>query len=170
MVNRNPYVISIIPTLCRHSLNLRLADMWLLPLALNPPAALLATAFGNFSSSTAAFVPVQSMGKLDTLMKWLLIPSYPLFIAFKSLLPQSRFCWIFVLHYGVSFLSEILSIFQLLHAYFRGKKSLFYELWDQSVDHFHARLPYAAVSFSVAYFSYYCLWFILPFSLIRAPM
>jgi hypothetical protein len=154
----------------RHSLNLRLADMWLLPLAFNPPTALLAAAFSNLSSSTAAFAPVQTMGRLDALMKWVFVPSYPLLIVFIRLMPQSNFCCLLVVYFAVNFASEVLSVTQLIWVYFRGKKTLLLDLWDEGVDHFHARLPYSAALFAVAYFSYYCLWFMLPLSLIRGPM
>ena len=146
--------------------------MWLMPLTLNPPLALLVAAFSNTSSCASAFAPVQSMGKLDTLAKWILIPSYPLMMMFWDLFSQSRFCVVLFVHFGVSYVSEALSVLQLCWVWYLGreKRSVFYELWDQTIDHFHARLPYAAATFALAYFSYHVLWRILPLALIRAPM
>ncbi len=103
-------------------------------------------------------------------MKWLLIPSYPLMMMFIDLLPHTSVCWLFVVFYGAHYVSELLSILQILSAYFRGKKSLLDDLWDENIDHFVARLPQAAASFALAYFCYGCLWFVLPLTFVRAPM
>jgi hypothetical protein len=86
--------------------------MWMLPLTLHSPTALLAACIGNTSSITA-FDTVRNMGKLDAVFKWVFVPSYPLYVLSLDLLPQSRFFWILVLHFGVSFASELLLIVQL---------------------------------------------------------
>jgi hypothetical protein len=89
--------------------------MWMLPLTLHSPTALLAACLGN-TSSVAPFDAIRNMGKLDTVFKWIFIPSYPLYVLSLDLLPQSRFFWILVVHFGVSFVSELLLIVQLFLA------------------------------------------------------
>ena len=144
----------------------------MLPLTLHPPTALLAASLGNVSSSAAIFETVRGMGKLDTLLKWLLMPSYPLAIVAWELLPQSKYFWILVAHFGVNFLSELLMVTQLLLSYFiiENHKPTLRNLLHQCLDHLLARLPHAALAFVFSYFCYYGLWHVLPHYLIRAPM
>lgn len=144
--------------------------MWMLPLTFHSPSALLWAAFGNVSSAPAAFAPVRNMGTLDTLVKWIIVPSYPLLVVAVNILPQSKFFWVLVAHYGVCFVNELLFITQLLLAYLSGNKSALHNLWDQCVGHFQARLPRAAITFALAFGGFYCLWPVLPLSLIRFPM
>ncbi len=156
----------------RHSHNLRVVDLWMLPLTLHSPTALLAASFGNVSSSAAIFEAVRGMGKLDTVFKWLLMPSYPLLVVAWDLLPQSKYFWILVAHFGVNFLSELLLVTQLLLSYFiiEKHKPTIRNVLDQCIDHLLARLPHAVLAFVFSYFCFYCLWHMLPHYLIRAPM
>ncbi len=158
--------------ICRHSHNLRLADLWMLPLTMHSPTALLAAAFCNISSYPAIFDSIRDMAKSDMVLKWIFVPSYPLLVVSIDLLSQSRFYWILVLHFGANYCIELLLVTQLLWTYFviGTQKHTMRNLLDQSIDHFLARLPRAFVVFAFSYFCFYCLWFMLHHSLIRAPM
>ena len=162
--------LSLFYILRRHSHNLRLADMWMLPLTLHPPSALLWAALGNASSSTSTLAPIRAMGKLELLFKWFAIPSYPLLMLSLEMLPHSKCLWILVVHFGVNFMSDLLSILQLVFAFFRGSRSTKSRVIEQTVDDMYARFPRAAYSFLLSAFSYYCLWYMIPLTFIRMPM
>jgi len=144
--------------------------MWMFPLTLHPPSALLWAALGNVSSATNTLSPIRSMGKLDLLFKWLAIPSYPLFVLSLDMLPQSNFIWVLVVHFGVGFMADLLSISQIVLAIFRGSSSTKTRVIDQTVEQVCARAPRAAYTFAMAGFWYYCIWYLMPLATIRLPM
>lgn len=144
--------------------------MWMLPLTLHPPSALLWAALGNVSSSASTLAPIRAMSKLELLLKWLLIPSYPLLKLSVEMLHHSNYIWILVLHFGVFFMSDALAVLQLVCAFFRGSKTTKSRVISQTVDEIYARLPRAIYTFSHAAFAYFILWHIIPLHLIRLPM